>query len=185
MYLGPSVRENQPYETLCQFKDDEYPLLDTYRSSARKTLICRSQDWKTTIESFLSIICAKYLHERGYIAIKVVIGPHFFSFSKKKYFIFKDFFSPKMSGDSLLETGDSCPCDGLLSSIDAISWWQQKVTTISECVFNIIWPFCGKHPFFLTVDNRWNCFLFKVIWHWTLLLVFYGSDNSLTFPEGK
>lgn len=92
MYLGPSVRENQPYETLCQFKDDEYPLLDTYRSSARKTLICRSQDWKTTIESFLSIICAKYLHEGGYIAIKVVIGPHFFSFSKKKYFIFKDFF---------------------------------------------------------------------------------------------
>ncbi|XP_061185057.1 uncharacterized protein LOC133193099 [Saccostrea echinata] len=37
--IGPSVRENQPYESLCQFRDDEYPLLDTYRSSARKTLI--------------------------------------------------------------------------------------------------------------------------------------------------
>ncbi|XP_078323936.1 uncharacterized protein LOC111122881 isoform X2 [Crassostrea virginica] len=37
--IGASVRENQPYETLCQFKDDEFPLRDTFRSSAKKTLI--------------------------------------------------------------------------------------------------------------------------------------------------
>uniref|UniRef100_K1QSE4 Uncharacterized protein n=1 Tax=Magallana gigas TaxID=29159 RepID=K1QSE4_MAGGI len=36
---GPSVRENQPFETLCQFQDDGYPVMDTYRSSAKKTLI--------------------------------------------------------------------------------------------------------------------------------------------------
>lgn len=37
--IGPSVRENQPFETLCQFQDDAYPVMDTYRSSAKKTLI--------------------------------------------------------------------------------------------------------------------------------------------------
>lgn len=47
---GPSVRENQPFETLCQFQDDGYPVMDTYRSSAKKTLICTSINQRSNIE---------------------------------------------------------------------------------------------------------------------------------------
>lgn len=47
---GPSVRENQPFETLCQFQDDAYPVMDTYRSSAKKTLICTSINQRSNIE---------------------------------------------------------------------------------------------------------------------------------------